>query len=164
METERLTIIPLTASQLSLLVNDLPELEKELDCSYQAEPIEGFFSQILLGQVKPTLEDAKNYKWHTFWLIIKKSDRVVVGSADFKNAPSKDGIVEIGYGLGKKFEGMGYMYETVTAMTEWAFSEPNIKKITAETELDNIPSQNLLKRCHFVEVQRNDSIWWELTK
>lgn len=162
METERLELIPLTASQLTLYANNLSALEEELHCYYQAEPVKGFFAEILRGQIKPTQEDPVNYKWHTFWLLLRKADRVVVGSADFKNIPSENGSVEIGYGLGKAFEGNGYMTEAVNAMCEWAFSYPTVKTITAETELQNIPSQNILKRCGFVETQRNESIWWEL--
>ena len=33
-----------------------------------------------------------------------KTDRIVVGSADFKGLPNAQGEVEIGYGLGKEFE------------------------------------------------------------
>ena len=38
-QTERLELIPLTARQLKLLVEDLPALEQELNCYYQAEPM-----------------------------------------------------------------------------------------------------------------------------
>ena len=51
---------------------------------------------------------------------IRKSDNVVVGSADFKNVPDEKGQVEIGYGLGKAFEHEGYMTEAVRAMCSWA--------------------------------------------
>ena len=47
--------------------------------------------------------------WHSFFFIIRREDRVVVGSADFKDVPNKDGEVEIGYGLGKEYEHNGYM-------------------------------------------------------
>lgn len=41
-QTERLDLIPLTPNQLKLWIEDIPELEKELDCSYKAEPMKGF--------------------------------------------------------------------------------------------------------------------------
>lgn len=43
-QTERLELIPLTINQLKLWIEDIPALEKELDCSYKAESMEGFFS------------------------------------------------------------------------------------------------------------------------
>lgn len=44
-ETERLSIIAITPEQLELWINDIPQLEKELACSYQAEPMEGIFKK-----------------------------------------------------------------------------------------------------------------------
>ncbi|MEY8298927.1 MAG: GNAT family N-acetyltransferase [Emergencia timonensis] len=48
--------------------------------------------------------------------MVRKSDRVVIGSADFKDIPNEAQEVEIGYGLGKDFEHNGYMTEAVQAM------------------------------------------------
>lgn len=42
-QTERLELIPLTLNQLKLWIEDISELEKELDCSYKADSMEGFF-------------------------------------------------------------------------------------------------------------------------
>ena len=56
LETERLCLIPLTAEQLILLADNLPELEQKLEITYQAEPIEGFFKEIILGQAKKAKE------------------------------------------------------------------------------------------------------------
>ena len=49
LETKRLTILPLTPAQLALWTDRIPQLEKELDCSYQAEPMEGIFKEIVCG-------------------------------------------------------------------------------------------------------------------
>ena len=161
-ETERLLLIPLTASQLNLWLNDLPSLEKELNCSYQAEPMVGFFREIVAGQHKIVLQNKDDYIWHSFWFIIRKSDRVVVGSIDFKSTPNDAGEVEIGYGLGKEFEHQGYMTETVKAMCTWAKKQAHVTHIIAETEIDNLPSQRILTRCGFVSTKRDETIWWKL--
>lgn len=112
-ETERLNLIALTPAQLKRWTGNIKDLEKELSCTYEAEPMEGLFREIVCGQAEKARQDPDNYLWHTFWFIVRKSDHCVVGSIDFKDVPDSDGEVEIGYGLGRKFEHNGYMTETV---------------------------------------------------
>lgn len=159
-ETERLEIVALTPGQLKLWVNNLSNLEQTLNCSYKGEPVAGIFREIVTGQIKIVKEDAINYLWHGFWFIIRKSDRVVVGSADFKNKPDRDGNVEIGYGLGKEFEKKGYMTEAVGALCDWALKQDGLSHILAETEFDGLASQRVLKRCGFTEYSRDSNVWW----
>lgn len=78
----------------------------------------------------------------------------MVGSADFKDVPNKDGEVEIGYGLGDGFRHHGYMTEAVQAMS--------VRHVIAETETDNLASQRILQRCGFTEQSWGETIWWKL--
>lgn len=64
LKTERLELVPLFPYQLRLWVEDIPSLEKNLRCSYQAEPMEGPFLEIVKGQ----LEKTKIYR--TFKVVI----------------------------------------------------------------------------------------------
>lgn len=159
-ETDRLYLIPLTSQQLRLWVEDIPSLEDELNCIYRAEPMKGLFIDIVKGQIEITENDEANYLYHTFWFLARKSDRVVVGSADFKDVPNEEAQVEIGYGLGKDFEHNGYMTEAVQAMCNWAIAQDNVSHVIAETEIDNLQSQNILKRCGFVQYKQDDTLWW----
>ena len=162
LETERLYLIPLTVKQLCLWVEDIPALEKELNCSYQAEPMEGLFLEIVKGQIEKTVCDEANYLYHTFWFLVRKTDRIVVGSTDFKNIPNENGEVEIGYGLGKDFEHNGYMTEAVKAMCKWVLAQNGVSHVIAETDIDSPASQKILKRCGFSLYKQADSCWWRL--
>ncbi|MDO5559946.1 MAG: GNAT family N-acetyltransferase [Oscillospiraceae bacterium] len=162
LNTERLELIPLTPSQLRLWCSDLTALEQELCCTYEAEPMEGIFLEIVKGQADITDNDQDNYLWHTFWFLVRKSDRVVVGAADFKDIPDDNCEVEIGYGLGKEHEHKGYMTEAVRTMCDWALSQENVKHVTAETEADGTGSQNILKRCGFSLNRSGETLWWRL--
>lgn len=161
-ETDRLYLIPLTVHQLRLWVEDISSLEKALNCSYNAEPLEGQFLDIVKGQLEITEKDEINYLYHSFWFLVRKTDRAVVGSADFKNIPDENNEVEIGYGLGKAHEHNGYMTEAVKAMCEWAMAQENISHVIAETDIDSPRSQNILKRCGFVLYKQNGTLWWRL--
>lgn len=61
LETKRLTILPLTPAQLALWTDRIPQLEKELDCSYQAEPMEGIFKEIVSSQLLACKKDSAHY-------------------------------------------------------------------------------------------------------
>lgn len=158
--TERLELIPLTAEQLGLWAEDLPALERELDCVYSGEPMEGFLRTIVAGQREITAKDPERWLWHSFWLLLRKQDRTVVGSADFKNVPGSGGEVELGYGLGGSHEHQGYMTEAVRAMAAWALEQPDVSAVTAETERENLASQRVLARCGFSLYRSGESLWW----
>jgi predicted acetyltransferase len=161
-ETNRLQLVPLTPGNINLWISDIKKLEEELNCKYMAEPMEGLFKEIVKGQAKITNEDPENYLWHSFWFLIRKNDRVVVGSLDFKDVPNSMGEVEIGYGLGKAFEKNGYMTEAVKGMCDWAFNNDNVKYIIAETDADGYASQRILKRCGFKPYRSGETLWWRL--
>jgi len=145
-----------------LWIKDIATLEKDLNCSYQAEPLVGEFLDILKGQLEIATKDELNYLYRSFWFIIRKTDRVVIGSADFKDVPNENKEVEIGYGLGKEYEHNGYMTEAVQAMCNWAMAQDNISHVIAETDIESPQSQNILKRCGFVPYRQDETMWWRL--
>ena len=162
LRTERLDILPLDVDMLWLLLDDMPGLEARLGCIYRGEPIEGEFRRIVASQYEIVLYDSANYLWHSFWLLIRRDDGTVVGSADFKAPPDKLGRVEIGYGLGAQFERRGYMTEAADAMCRWALGQENVKNVVAETENGNLASQRVLRRCGFRELSQGATKWWIL--
>ncbi|MCD8184011.1 MAG: GNAT family N-acetyltransferase [Bacteroides sp.] len=119
-----------------------------------------------MGRVAPIIQiterDPNNFLWHSFWFLIRKTDRVVVGSADFKGLPNKAKEVEIGYGLGKSFEHNGYMTEAVKAMCRWALQQKEVLHVIAETDIDGFASQRILQKCGFLVNKCEDTIWWKL--
>ena len=163
-ETKSLELIPLSPRQLKLWLYDIASLEAELSSVYMAEPMEGFFLDIVREQLRVTESDPDHYLWHSFWLLIRKDDRVIVGSADFKDIPNENGEVEIGYGLGKAFERMGYMTEAVKSMCDWALNQSEVITVIAETDLDGFASQRVLERCGFKKYKQGESIWWRMTR
>jgi RimJ/RimL family protein N-acetyltransferase len=164
LETERLFLKLLTLSQLKLWVNSISMLEMELNCKCDAEPIEGEFLNIIHNQIKIIENDPENYVYHSFWFIIRKEDKTVVGSMDFKNIPNELKEIEIGYGLGKKYEHNGYMTEAVKAFCKKAFEDKKIETIIAETEVENTSSFKVLERCGFKKYKEERTLWWKLNK
>lgn len=162
LETRRLTLIPLGTRRLELWYRDIPALEKELDCVYRAEPPQGYFIAIIKGQLEIMRNNQRNWLWHTFWLLRDRESAVIVGAACFNGA--KGGEAEIGYAAGADYRKKGYITEAVRAMCEWAFSQPGITAVTAETERRNYDSHGVLLRCGFERYYAGtgDTLWWRL--
>lgn len=162
LKTKRLTLIPLSLRQLELWIFDNSKLEKELNCIYCAEPMTGFFYDIVKGQLSIANKDKKNILFYTFWFIMLNENRTIIGLVDFKDIPNSYGEIEIGYGLGDNYKKQGYMTEAVEKMCDWGLSQPNISSIIAETDIKNIDSQNVLLRCGFKLYRNLDTKWWKL--
>ena len=150
-ETERLRIAPLDADALNMLIDDSEKFQEEYNVRYDAQPVEGEYKSDAIS------DDEDNYYWDTLWLIAKEG--TAIGGIYFKGCPS-DGVVEIGYGQNKKYEGKGYMSEAVKAFLRFAFLS-GAERVIAETEKNNVKSQNVLKRCGFAPYMQGKTIWWE---
>ncbi len=165
LESKRLCLIPLTAKQLRLWYEDISTLEEELSVSYQDELPEGVFKEIVESQRQKMLLDVENWLFHTFWLIVRKSDKAVIGSIDFKYPPNQTGETEIGYGLNSRFTGNGYMTESVQTFCAWGLQNPSIKVILAETEKTNKASQLVLIKSGFIfSYVTEECYWWKFLK
>jgi len=70
---------------------------------------------------------------------------ILIASAGFKGPPH-EGTVEIGYSALPRFQGQGYATKMARALIDWAFAQPGVLRIVAETTEDNTPSVRLLHR------------------
>lgn len=77
------------------------------------------------------------------WLIVE--DQEVVGLCSVIRAPDPDGAVEIGYGVAPARRRRGVAGRAVAEVLDWARADPRVAAITAETSVDNRPSQRVLE-------------------
>lgn len=88
--------------------------------------------------------------WYAIWVLqLNDGSGTIVGSLSFKGL-NDDGMVEIGYGMNKEYEGRGFMTEAVSAVVRWASEQPGVTSVEAETEPDNAASQRVLEKAGFV--------------
>jgi len=162
LEGKRIELIPLTARQLTLWVDNIKALEAELDCIYRGEPVMGSFIDFVRSKASMAENDPDNYLFHTIWFIMHKTDGIVMGEIAFTSPPNENHEVEIGYGLNPEFQGMGYMTEAVEVLCKWALAQEGVDHVIASTE-NNIKSENTLKRAGFVKYkQEGTTLWWRL--
>jgi len=77
--------------------------------------------------------------------IVRERDGLTIGDALF-HGPPEDGTVDIGYGLVPSARGYGYATKAVVAMLEWAFTQPSVTRVTANTTDDNAGSVGVMER------------------
>lgn len=144
LETERLTIIPCTEDVISLLTEQ----------SYNNGPQ-------VKNHLKQLEEDSTILYWGP-WIALLKSDGNVIGDMGFKGKPDESGSVEIGYGLLEEYWNKGYATEAVGALIEWAWKQSGVRKIKAETLVDNQGSIRVLEKLDMkVVIMSEEMIYWE---
>ena len=132
-ETKRLRIRLATDEQMRAIIAE--QTEEELKKAY------GEMLSLCLAH-------PESRAWYAAWLIETPSGQRI-GDLCFKGL-SADGAVEIGYGLLPEYWGCGYATEAVSAAVAWALGQPGVARVEAETETDNLASQNVLKKAGFV--------------
>lgn len=83
------------------------------------------------------------------WMIVSGGE--VVGLASYKQPPDPAGVVEIGYGVAPEHRGRGHATRAVTAMLEYARTDPSVCAVRAETAVANTASQRALERNGFTQ-------------
>jgi [ribosomal protein S5]-alanine N-acetyltransferase len=166
LQTPRLRIIPLSKEQLDNYSIPDYSLENSLNVNLISRIVPEFLANVITNKIMPHLNDTtKDPLYHTFWTIISKEENVMVADLCFKGEPNENGEIEIGYGTYPAFEGKGYMTEGVGAMIRWAFAQPNVQSVTAQTDPSNIASQKILEKNNFVQYGRTvENILWRIDK
>ena len=164
LETERLVLFPYTRENLALFNTDLSRFEETFDVVYRGEELDHLLVGFLQRLEEEIAADPEHYFFFTEFLIVLKENSHIIGSIDYKYVPEK-GITEVGYGMNPAYTGHGYMTEALKAFLAFG-KQRGIRIVRADTEKDNVRSQNVLRRCGFVQMknppEENGNFWWEI--
>ncbi|MFI6095210.1 GNAT family N-acetyltransferase [Lentzea sp. NPDC051213] len=134
METERLTLRPMTAS-------DVDELEK-----LHADP------EVMRFLDPGPIED---YLGESFYAAIRREDGRFLGWFEFKGT----GEVELGYRLHREFWGRGYASEGGKALIERGFTTGGVQRVVATTMFVNAGSRRVMEKCGLIHVRTFHVDW-----
>ncbi|MBF6065447.1 GNAT family N-acetyltransferase [Nocardia terpenica] len=81
-------------------------------------------------------------------LVVERGSGLIVGSIGLFWPPSNRAL-EIGYGIVSSRRGRGYAPEAVRALTEFAFTAPEVHTVFAKVELSNPASVRVLEKSGF---------------
>lgn len=152
LQTERLRIVPFTQRLIEAAIAGT--IERELGARVPADWPGPDFAEALpffltLQQADPSLAD---------WMGLILHQDELVGDIGFKGRPDEQGMVEIGYSLVPGARGRGFATEAVRAMVDWAFQQPTVQRVTAETESTNHASMRVLERAGFQPIGERDGL------
>jgi RimJ/RimL family protein N-acetyltransferase len=63
---------------------------------------------------------------------------------------AKGFIMEIGYGMAHSHWGNGYMTEALIAVNDWAFKQPDIFRMQAICDVENIGSARVMEKAGMI--------------
>lgn len=91
------------------------------------------------------------------WSITLKGDDRAIGS--LAAGERRNGVIEIGYMLVRRYWGQGIAREAVSRLLDLLFLEENRRRVMADTDPDNAPSNALLKSLGFTLEGRLRGEW-----
>ena len=77
---------------------------------------------------------------------------LAIGGCGFKGLPDESGTVEVGYSVLEEYQRRGYASEAIGALVDWAFAQPGVRRVIAETYPELIGSLGVLRKLRFKPV------------
>ena len=97
----------------------------------------------------PRVRQNPEYAKYLLRVAVLKDNPIIVASAGFHDAPDSDGMIEIGFGVDKKYQGNGYGQEMLHGMWSWVINDPLVKTLRYTVSPDNLISQHIIKKLGF---------------
>ncbi|QDU19574.1 GNAT family N-acetyltransferase [Urbifossiella limnaea] len=147
--SDRLTLVPATVALARAELADRGEFARQLDAVVPDNwPPESAADALplFLSWLEAAPDRVGWFGWYA--LARDAGPPVLVGGGGFLGPP-QDGAVQIGYSLLPEFQRRGYATEMVNGLVRWAFGQPGVEVIAAETEWANPASVRVLEKVGF---------------
>lgn len=164
LQSARLDLIACTGA-LSLFAHaPKAELETAVGCPIAADWLDDEARFLISYYSDWALTDPSQTGWG-LWLLRERNDGLIIGSSGFKGKPDWHGVIEMGYGISPGYRQRGYATEAGCTLRDWAFSQPRVKRLTAECLSHNTASRRVLENLGLICVGRDgDYSRWILDK
>ncbi|KAF0142869.1 MAG: acetyltransferase ribosomal protein N-acetylase [Stygiobacter sp.] len=104
-------------------------------------------TQFFLNYAENNPDSLEFSMWYI--ILINGEKREAIGNIGFKGKPDETNTIETGYSIMETHQKKGFATEAVRGLLEWAFKQPNVEIVIAETLTDGFPSQKVLKNNGF---------------
>ncbi|MFE0460939.1 GNAT family N-acetyltransferase [Kitasatospora sp. NPDC058965] len=151
--TERLILHPFTLEEAQRVAEGVAGPQDTWGADYPSEG-ERIGARMFVKRQSATEELLQPWGGYE---IRRRSDGVAIGGIGFHGAPDASGTAEIGYGLSESERGKGYASEAVRAMVA-AVRGWGLKRLIADTDLDNLPSQRVLEAVGMAQTGQDDGL------
>jgi RimJ/RimL family protein N-acetyltransferase len=162
-DTASLILRRASIGSLSALITGPCEYERVFGHNVEDGYIE--YPDMLVFSLQQAQAFAGEMHWWLPYLIIHRTDAILVGACGFKGPPDDDGVVEIGYGIAPAYRGRGLTTEAAAALSDLAFSRTGVTGVRAHTYPEPNASTRILTKCGFIRTGEfddpDDGILWE---
>lgn len=169
--SERLELRVGTPEAIRAAANDHARLSQLLNAAIPADWPHEFLDDALIPMAELMEQEARDgidRGIFTFWFMLLKEPRTLIGTIGLKGAPSatdagpsglanqaapqieiEAGRVDIGYGLVKSQQRKGYAREAVQRMLREVFADSRVRMVVGETLEDLHASIRVMESCGF---------------
>lgn len=127
---------------------------KDADAAFESYASDPKISRYLTSTAHATPAQTREYfqqaidAWdlrmgHRLWLVERRDARILMGTIGCTVHYHR---VEIGFALGSRFWGRGYMAEALAAVCEAAFADERIARVQALCDEENAPSSRVMQK------------------
>ena len=92
------------------------------------------------------------YVWYAILPATAANPATLIGCGGYFGPPTPDGTLEIGYSVVLEWRRQGLATEMVQALITRAFGAPDVHRVLAEADVENLASIAVLTRCGFRRV------------
>ncbi len=143
--TERLVLIPLSLELVSLLQSDTRQAAARMGANVPEDWLSPDLRDYLPLYRQIVEKDPEAAVWG-IWTMVRREEPRIVGDIGFKGRPDTSGAVDIGYGVRAEHEGKGYATEAARGLIAWAFTQPSVRRVTADCLASNAASIRVLEK------------------
>jgi [ribosomal protein S5]-alanine N-acetyltransferase len=148
LETERLRLIPVTLAIVeAILADDVVRTAREIGARLPDPwPGRALIERAFFASIDDVRKDPEARLWGDRIALSRDDDPRLIGSVIFHGRPSRDGVVEVGYGIEAGSQGNGYASEALRAQVEWALTREGVSCVRATTPPWHQASIKVLER------------------
>ena len=151
-ETDRLTLMPATVALARAEIGDRAEFTRLVGAvvpeNWPPESVADALP-LFLSWLEAAPDCVGWFGWYALTRTDGEEPPMLIGGGGFLGTP-QDGRAQIGYSVLHQFQGRGYATEIVGGLVRWAFAQPGVEFIAAETEWANPASTRVLEKAGFL--------------
>jgi RimJ/RimL family protein N-acetyltransferase len=144
-------------------------MEKNLNLTVSNQvidpPIQAEIADAIDFWIVKVSQNEENYPWFTNWEVVLKEKNTSIGGIGLTGMPDDQGQVMVGYGMDNTYHNQGFASESLQAIIQWVFENPQARSLIAETNEDNIASQKVLTKNGFqLQGRKENLLLWKLER
>jgi len=149
-QTNRLRLYTVLPSEYEVLAVDEADPKLWLDRGF-SDPDKYFLNNPNPIKYRfPKVKQNPEYAKYLLRVAVLKDNPIIIASAGFHDEPDSDGMIEIGFGVDKKYQGRGFGQELLHGMWDWVVNDPKTKTLRYTVSPDNLISQHIIKKFGFI--------------